>query len=303
LVRRRPLEEQEPVITTVAHGVAGVGDRALAPAGATGGCTGGAARIAHELARVLESGQASECSDAGDGPRERNAAPGLQCLDDGIQAPALDVVLGCGLAALEAGAVFGDGSDLCLEDHLRGRRRTDDLTEPTPVRGPPIGPAWITDILAPETGLQPGLGGLESPDGIRTGQSADGLVRHRGDSDRGASPGAPQPGELPGVTSIGVAAVAGLLGDRGGGHAPAAKRLLGTIALAPASTGAGRIDAEPKRGLGPERADHGIDITLPGAEGAQRDDLGTQLVRGIGHGHGVLVDSQPHIACAGVLHG
>jgi hypothetical protein len=41
-------------------------------------------------------------------------------------------------------------------------------------------------------------------------------------------------------------------------------------------------------GLGLGLADQGIDVTLPGADGAQKDDLGAPLFRGIGHGDGLF---------------
>jgi hypothetical protein len=46
------------------------------------------------------------------------------------------------------------------------------------MRRPPVGAAFITDILAPQEDLQPVLGGLEIPDGILAGagQVADDLV-------------------------------------------------------------------------------------------------------------------------------
>jgi hypothetical protein len=203
----------------------------------------------------------------------------------------------CGLEALEAVVVFGHGPDIVLEDNLLGRRRTDDLTEPTQMRRPPMGTTCITDILAQEDGFQPVLGGLALPDGLLTGagQVADGFVLDLGDRDRCEIPRAHQPGELYGVTSIGVDTIAGLLWEPWGGHHPAAERFLGKITIKPVPTGTGLIDEAQMLGLGQELTDQSVDVTLPGAAGAQKDDLGPPLFRGIGHGDGLLVHIQTNV--------
>jgi len=81
---------------------------------------------------------------------------------------------------------------------------------------PPRGAARIPDILAQAEGLQPVLGGLAIPDGIRTraGEVTERLVLDRGDIDRGPIPRTHQPGELGGVTAIGLDAVARFLWDQ-----------------------------------------------------------------------------------------
>jgi hypothetical protein len=202
-----------------------------------------------------------------------------------------------GLETLEAVVAFGHGPDILLADNLLGQRRTDDLTEPTQMRWPPIGTAGIPEILAQEEGLQPVLGGLEIPDGILTGagQVADGLVLDLGDIDRSEIPRAQQPGELYGVTSISFDAVAGFLWEQWGGHDPTAELFLGKITIKPIPTGTSLIDEEQMLGFGQELTDQGIDVTLPGADGAQKDDLGTSLFRGIGHGDGLFVHIQTNV--------
>jgi hypothetical protein len=224
----RPLDEG-----SAGERVAGFGDGALATAFATGVLTGGESQIAHELSRVLEACQVAEFSDEGDGHRELDAAHGLESLDDGIQAPGLDLVLEFGLEALEAFVVFGNAPDILLEDHLLSRSRTDHLTEPTQMRRPPGGTAFITDILTQQKGLQTALGGLEIPDGILAGagQVADGLVLDLGDVDRREIPGAHQPSEPHGITSVSLDTVAWFLrGERRGNH-PADEVLLGEVAV------------------------------------------------------------------------
>jgi hypothetical protein len=48
-------------------------------------------------------------------------------------------------------------------------------------------------------------------------------------------------------------------------------------------------------GLGLEPADQGIDVTLPGADGAQEDDLGAPLFRDIGEGSRLFVPLQTDV--------
>jgi len=79
--------------------------------------------------------------------------------------------------------------------------------------------------------------------------------------------------------------------------------LLGEIAVSPIPTGTGLIDQEKRLGLGLERADQGIDVVLPCADGAQEDHLGAPLVRGIGHGDGLLVHIQTDVKRVRVTHG
>jgi hypothetical protein len=62
---------------------------------------------------------------------------------------------------LESLAVFGDRSDVCLEDDLLSGCGTDDFKELSEVGRLPGGPAVIAAILAQQEGLQAVLGGLE----------------------------------------------------------------------------------------------------------------------------------------------
>ena len=176
--------------------VADCGDGALTAAFATGVLTGGEAQSAHELSGVVATSAVAECSHDGDGDGELDAAPGLESLDDRVQAPSLDLLAEFGLEAREPCLMCRHGSDVGLEDHLLGRRGTDPLSEPAQRGWPPGGTARIPAILTPQEGLQPGLRGLESPDRILPGAAevADGLVLDRRDIDRGQIAGAHEPG-------------------------------------------------------------------------------------------------------------
>jgi hypothetical protein len=103
-----------------------------------------------------------------------------------------------------------------------------------------------------------------------------------------------------GVTSISFHVVACVLWDQGGGHDPAAALFLGQITRAPVPTGTGLIDEEQRLGLGQALTDQGLEVTLPGADGAQQDDLGTPRFRGIGHGDGRLVHLRTNVSCGSV---
>ena len=76
--------------------------------------------------------------------------------------------------------------------------------------GPQGGPARIPAILPELEGFEPDLGGLQVPDGIVAGAGAiaHGVIVHGGDIDGGEITGAPQSGELDGLPTVGVHAVA-----------------------------------------------------------------------------------------------
>jgi hypothetical protein len=60
---------------------------------------------------------------------------------------------------------------------------------------------------------------------------------------------------------------------------------------------------DTRLGLGLECADQGSDVARPGADGAQQDDLGTPLFRGIGHGDGLLGPIQTDVKRVRVTQG
>jgi hypothetical protein len=112
--------------------------------------------------------------------------------------------------------MFSNGPDILLEDDLLGGRRTDHFRQPAQMGRPPRGTALIPDILAPQDGLQPVLGGLAIPDRLltRAGEVTDRLVLDRWDIDRGQIAGTHEPGELGRIASIGFDAVARFLRDQ-----------------------------------------------------------------------------------------
>jgi hypothetical protein len=94
-----------------------------------------------------------------------------------------------------------------------------------------------------------------------------------------------------------------LLRDERWGDHPADEGLLGEIAVEPIPTGTGLIDKAQMRGLRLEFADQGLDVALPGADGAQEDHLGAPLFRDIGHSDGLFVHIQTDVNRVSVSHG
>jgi hypothetical protein len=78
----------------------------------------------------------------------------------------------------------------------------------------------------------------------RPAQVTHGFVFDGGDIDRGEIPGAPQAGPWDGLPTIGVDAIARLLGNQCGGDDPAVVALWGQIAVAPRAPGARFLDED-----------------------------------------------------------
>ena len=158
----------------------------------------------------------------------------------------------CLVKTLEPFGVLGDRSDIGLEDDGLRWGGTDDLAEPAQVSRAPGGPAGRAAIMPQQKRVQAKLGRLEIVERIFTGaaQVTHGFVFDRGDIDRREIPRAHQPRQLDGVTTVGVHAVAGLLGHEGGRDDPADLALVRQIAREPVSTGARFIDEDQVLGFG-----------------------------------------------------
>ena len=198
--------------------VAGLGDATLAALCATGVFGRCEAEVGHELPRVVEAGQVTEFGDDGDGGEELYTAQGLNAFDDGIETPLLRLFLEFGIEALEAVLLFGDSTDVFLEDDLLSGGIADDFAEPAQVGRVPVGFALVADILAQQEGLEAELGGFEVLEGVfpGAGEVTDGLIGKVGDIDGREVAGAHQAGECCGIAAVGFDAVAGLFGDERG---------------------------------------------------------------------------------------
>ena len=109
-----------------------------------------------------------------------------------------------------------------------------------------MGPPCVADIVPQHAGCAPSLGRVEIPEGLfpRSAQIAPGCIVDGGAIDRGAVPGAHQPGQVPRVTPVGCDPVARLFGQQGGGDDPADRAFFQQGALEPGAAGARFIDAD-----------------------------------------------------------
>ena len=77
-----------------------------------------------------------------------------------MQAPRLHVILEFVFEPLEAFAVFGNGSDLCLKDDVLRWCGADHFREPPEMGRAPSGPAGVAEIVSEHKGFEAQLGEL-----------------------------------------------------------------------------------------------------------------------------------------------
>jgi hypothetical protein len=77
----------------------------------------------------------------------------------------------------------------------------------------------------------------------------------------------------------------------------------GELPAEPVPPGSRFIDKDEMLGLSVELPDEVIDVTVTGADGAQRDDLGVVIVGTIGHRHSIFRPIEPHREWARLAHG
>lgn len=209
------------------------------------------------------------------------------------------------LQSLEAVAVFIDGADLCLQNDVLRRGRTNDLREPSAVSRAPIGPATVTDIVSEPKGCETKLGSFAIADGIftRPRKVANGFIVDRGDIHRGESARARRSGEWHSIAAVGLDASPRLCGEQRGGDHPAVVALFAQIPLEPGATRTGRRDDEQMFGLGMHLTDELINVTWTGAKAAEGGDLGAMILSDIGDRNRVLVNIHSDKECARLRHG
>jgi len=140
--------------------------------------------------------------------------------------------------------------------------------------------------------VQPPLGGLHSSAGLfarPTPGAARGLRDGRARDGRAVA-GAHAPGPVPGVTTVGCAAVARLWGQAGRSAHPAAGALGGQSAREPRAPGPRCIAAAQRRSVRRQLAHERVAIALAGAAGAKGDTGGVVGVREGGDSPRRLVD-------------
>jgi hypothetical protein len=78
----------------------------------------------------------------------------------------------------------------------------------------PGGPTRIADLVAQQEGFETELGGLQIAQGVFTGpgEITNRFICHRGDIDHGEVSRTRQPGQLRGVSAVGLDPIAGFLG-------------------------------------------------------------------------------------------
>jgi hypothetical protein len=132
-----------------------------------------------------------------------------------VQTPRLHVILECLCATLESFGVFVDGADLCLPDDWLHWCRADHCREPPEMGRAPMGPTGGADIVSASERCASKLGVLKIAAGIFPcpREVSYGFIFDLGDINHRESTRARQPGQLPGVPTVGFDAVTGLLGN------------------------------------------------------------------------------------------
>jgi hypothetical protein len=218
----------------------------------------------------------------------------LQGLNHRLQSPGCDLLLKFLIQSQEAFGGLSKRAEVFLEDELLSGGGTDDFGAPAPMSGAPRGVACRAEIVSEHKGFETELGGLEIAAGsfARPAEGAAGVIFPRGDIDGGQLTRAPQAGQLDGVTRVSLDAIAGLLGKQGRGDDPADVASCGKITREPGATRPRFLDKDQVWGLGWPLSNAWITSGLPGADGAEADDLGIVVVGDVGHGHRVLMDLQ-----------
>jgi hypothetical protein len=165
--------------------------------------------------------------------------------------------------------------------------------------------ARVADLVPEPEGFETALRGLEVPQGILAGagEIAHRVIVHLGDIDGGEITRAHPPGQWHRVTTVGVHAVARLLGNQCGSDDPAAQVLLRAITLEPVPAGSRVIDQDQVGGVGWKRSDEVINVGLPGADGAEVDGLSAVFLGDRGHRDGSFVAIQADVQGARLVHG
>ncbi len=286
-------------------GVFRLGDRALTTPLTTGVFRGGQAQVTHELSGVVNARQIPEFCDDGDGDGKLHTPQGLKGLDHRLKTPGVHRLVECLFETLQAFSVLVHRPDICLEDELLRRGRTDHFREPAQVGRTPGGPARIADIMPQQKRFEPERGGFAIPDGVfaRSAQIADGFVFDLWNIDASEVPRAHEPRQLDGVTTVGCDPVARLFRNQGRGDDPALISFFPPIAIEPIPARAGFVAKDPVLTFRLQLTDELIDVTPTRANGPEIGDLSTLIVSDIRHRDGVFMDIQTDGECVRVCQG
>jgi hypothetical protein len=286
-------------------GMAGFGDRALVAMVSRGIFCGCQAEVTHPLAGRVETGKVAQFGYDGDCNRELDAAQGLECVDDGTEAPGLHAVVEFLCEPGKTCAVVRHGSDVFLEnDWLRGRG-TDHRTKPAEMGWAPGGLARVAAIVAQEKGFEAMLGCLEIAQRIFTGTTevTDGFVRDLWDINGREVARAHQAGQLHGITPVRFDSIPRLFRDERRGNDPADVTFFGEIAVEPIPTRACFIDKHQMLAFRLPFPAELVDIALACTDSAEVDDVSMVFLRDIGDGNRVFMDIHSDVERARLCHG
>jgi hypothetical protein len=139
--------------------------------------------------------------------------------------------------------------------------------------------------MAQQEGFAPQLGCVPRP-----AQVAEGGIGDGGDGDWGEGAQAHQPRPWHGVSTIGLEPSARLLGNQGGGDAPASVAFLPQVPRDPVATGTSFVDEDERLALCVQLPDELVDSTLPRPKRAEGDARRPVCLGNIGNGDGRLMD-------------
>ena len=141
------------------------------------------------------------------------------------------------------------------------------------------------------------MAALEIPEGIfpRPTEVADRFIVDGGYIHGREVPGAHEPGQLPGVTPVGLDPVARLFGNQGGRDDPADVAFFHQVAIEPVAAGASFVDEDELRTLRLQMPKQLINIALPGPDRAEGDNLGAMFLGDIGDRDGLFMDIHSNI--------
>jgi hypothetical protein len=108
---------------------------------------------------------------------------------------------------------------------------------------------------------------------------------------------------LDSVTTVSLDAIASLFGNQGRGDDPADVASFGKITIEPGATRPRFIDKDQVLGLGWPLSNELINIGLPGADGAEVDDLSVVVFGDVGYGNRVFMDIHSDVQRARLVHG
>ena len=277
---------------TPGMGMARLGHTALLTPCPTGILRRRQPEIMHALAGGLAAREVAEFGPHRHGHRALDTAQGLEGVDHRHSPPGFYLRVACECKTPQTCRLVRNGLDVFLQDDRLRRRGTHHLAEPAQVGGTPVGPSCIADSVPEHERFETQLRCLQLPERLvpRPPQVAERCIVDGRDINGSEVPGAHEPSQWHGVPTVGFAPSARLFGKQGRGDDPAGAACLRQVPLEPVAAGTGFVDEDQLRALGLEPPDKLVDITLPGPDRAEGDNLGTMCLGNLGDGDGLCMD-------------